>query len=164
MPIIKKYAVDKNKWLTKGEFDEVVVLVNVLPGPSVVQALSFISIKLLGKWMGTFVTILGILPSLLFVLGLYIGASYLPTKYLYVINVGVISAIVGMVLAFGYRYIKMSKNTLSLWIWVPLFIFTIIFIIFIPSPWNIASVPIIIVILVIYICHLTNKYKRKDKR
>ncbi|UVD81669.1 chromate transporter [Mycoplasma iguanae] len=163
MPIIEKYAVTRYKWMDKKTLEEGILIVNVLPGPSVVEIIAYISINLLGKWKGMLVTLLGILPSLFFTLAIIISFNYLPKEYIYVINVGVISSIIGVIIAFGYRYIKMSHKELSIVRWLSLFVFTCIFIIFVPNPWNISSIPIIIVILGI-LFHYFVIYKRKERR
>lgn len=161
MPIIKKYAVYNYKWIDETEFEKIIILTNLLPGPSVVESLSYIAIKLLGKFLGTIATLLGILPSLFLALGLYIGSNFLPKQYIFAINTGVISTIIGLVIAFGFNYIKLSNKILSLPVWITMFIATLIYIIFVPIPFNIASMPIIFLILVIFIHQIWNNRKKK---
>ncbi|WP_429996442.1 chromate transporter, partial [Mycoplasmopsis bovis] len=43
LPIFKRYSVDKYRWLSEKEFEENVILTNMLPGASVIEALSYIA-------------------------------------------------------------------------------------------------------------------------
>ncbi|MGY6172200.1 chromate transporter [Candidatus Mycoplasma pogonae] len=163
MPIINKYAVEKNQWITKEEFEKAFVLVNLLPGPSVVQMLSLISMKVLGKWIGLLATLIGLLPNLGFFLVIFIGINFLPKPYLLIINVTVMSSIIGIIVVFGYQYLKKTNKELNLVAWVLLFIFSFIFILFAPSPMNIASAPLLIVILTLIIFGFIKKRQQRGK-
>ena len=156
-PIIKKEAVDKRKWLSKKEFDNLVIATNMIPGPSVVESLSYIAMKQLGRVKGTICTILAILPHIMFAFGLWILAEeYLPVKYLVVLSASVMPVIIGILIAFGIRYIKMSNKELSLPIWIALFLVTISFTLFIPAPWNI---PAFVMLGVIILTLIISKIK-----
>ncbi|NQZ65996.1 MAG: chromate transporter [Mycoplasmatales bacterium] len=147
-PFIRKEAVVKNKWLTEKEFDKLVVTTNMIPGPSVVESLSYISMKVLGPLKGAIITLIGILPHILFALGLLIIAQeFLPKKYLFVINVSVIPVIIGVLLAFTWRFVKISNKEIGFPKMMGLLIFTIIFSLFVPSPWNITAFVMIGVII-----------------
>ncbi|WP_041594136.1 chromate transporter [Mycoplasma crocodyli] len=151
MPLIKSEAVDKKKWLSIEEFDKVVIVSNLLPGPSVIQTIGYISIKFLGKMWGTLVTLLALLPHVLFAFGLYLLVNLLPIKYLYVVSVGVLSAIVGVLIIFGIRYIKLSHKNMPIPLWVSLFCITFAFCFFIPSPYNVPIVVMTILFILIAI-------------
>lgn len=163
LPIIRKYSVEKYKWIDEEEFKKLVVLVNILPGPSVLEAFSYIAIKLLGKWKGMLVTIIGVMPSLAFFWGIFIALQFIPKKeYLFAINVGVLTSISAIVFAFGTNYLKSSIKELSPALWISIFFSTLLFLLFTPAPLNIASLPIILIIIVIFI---TDFYKRiKNKK
>lgn len=149
MPIIKKEAVDKRGWLTIKEFDNLVISTNMIPGPSVVETLSYIAMKQLGRVQGTICAILAILPHIMMAFGIWIIAEkYLPTKYLVVVSVSVMPVIIGILISFGIRYIKMANKELSLPLWLALFIVTVTFTLFIPSPWNIPAFVMIGVIVI----------------
>ncbi|UWV92884.1 chromate transporter [Mycoplasmopsis cynos] len=56
-PVIKKEIVENKKLLDVKEFDQIVIVTNMLPGASVIQCISYISIKLLGKVKGIIITL-----------------------------------------------------------------------------------------------------------
>lgn len=165
MPIIKKEAVDKKKWLDEKEFDNLVITTNMIPGPSVVETLSYISMKQLGKIKGAIVALLAILPHVLLFIGLFVLAEkFLPQNYLIVISASVMPVIVGILIAFGIRYIKMSKKEMPFYIWFSLFIFTLCFTIFIPSPWNIPAIVMVAVIFLVFIFAWIKTRKQKGEQ
>lgn len=163
MPLVKRYAVEKNKWLSSKQFDDAVIASNMIPGPAVIEVLSYISIQILGKWKGILVTLLAIMPHVILTMLLFVGMTKLPIQYLFVISIGVIPAIIGVLLAFGWRYIKMSHKELSLPLWIALFLFTFVFAIFVPSPWNIVAIPMILTILIVFIYEYIRTKKNKSK-
>ncbi|WP_025755612.1 chromate transporter [Mycoplasmopsis cricetuli] len=161
MPVIKKYAVDQEKWLTNEDFDKAIIAVNLIPGPAVIEMISYVAIVKLGKFWGTMVTLLGILPHVTITLFLFYGISKLPYRYLLVLNVGVIPALVGVIFAFSYRYLKTSFQNLTYPVWIGLFLVTLGFCLFIPSPFNIPAIPMIAVILGVFVHQF---FKLKIKR
>lgn len=161
MPVIKKYAVEKYKWLTLEEFEENVVITNLLPGPSVIEAMSYTAIKLLGFGKGMIAIIFGILPHTIVAFLLFYFAQKLPTKYLYTIEVGVLVAIVGSLIGFGMQYFKRAQDKIKISLWITLFLITFAFCIFIPSPWN---MPVFIMVLVIVIFYCIVAIKRKNNK
>ncbi|MGZ9413285.1 chromate transporter [Mycoplasma sp. 480] len=161
MPIIKKYAVDQYGWITEKEFNDGIVAVNLIPGPAVIEMLSYISIVKLGKIKGMIVTLLAIMPHVIMAMLLYFLTTFLPNKYLYVINAAVIPVLIGTIIAFAYRYLKTSFKTLSLPIWIPLFILTLSFCLFAPSPFNIPAIPLVLVIFIVFIVEFIRVKKGK---
>ena len=165
MPIIRKFAVIKNEWLTDEEFDDVVISSNMIPGPSVIEALSYVSIKKLGKLWGTIATIIGILPHLIFALSIFILSTYfLPNKYLWIINVAIMPIIVSILILFIIRYIKQSRKELSLPMMIFLILFSFIFCFFIPVPYNIPAIVMIFAIFFIFIFELFKNTKFSFKK
>ncbi|WP_033161426.1 chromate transporter [[Mycoplasma] collis] len=162
MPVIREFAVKKYKWLTDEEFNEALIACNLIPGPAVIEILSYVSIKQLGKIKGILVVLLAVLPHVSLAMVLYYFATFLPNKYLYVINVGVISALIGIIFAFAYRFLKSSFSQLNIIVWISLFLFTLFFCLFVPSPFNIPAIPLILIILVIFILEFI-KLKNKKK-
>ncbi|KUH47672.1 chromate transporter [Mycoplasmopsis meleagridis] len=167
MPVIEKEAVYKKSWLTKEEFDRMVIVTNMLPGPSVIQSISYICIKKFGKFWGSILTLLSMLPHLFLALGIYLAVAQFPQKYLYVISVGVLGSIIGVLFAFGWSYMKKSKNKINVPLWVFLFLFTFIFCVFIPSPGNIPVIVMIAVFIFLglteYLFYKKSKRKKKEK-
>lgn len=162
MPIIKKYSVDKYEWLSESEFDDLVITANLIPGPSVIEALSYISIKLLGKVKGVLVCLVANLPSILFALGIFIGLGSINQNWLFVISAAIIPLIIGVVLAFSYQYFKISRKELALPIWILIFIFTFSFSFFVPSPFNIPAFVMVFIIFIIFTFEFF-RLKRKNK-
>ncbi|WP_036458754.1 chromate transporter [Mycoplasma leonicaptivi] len=146
MPVIKKEVVDKKKWFSASEFDQIVIVTNMLPGASVIQTISYISISLLGKFKGILVTLFAILPHVLFSFALLLLINYLDLKYIKIISVGVLVSIIAFLLEFGYRYIKQSNQGIKTPIWLIIFIFSFAYCIFIPAPYNLPVVAIVLVL------------------
>ncbi|WP_338822708.1 chromate transporter [Mycoplasmopsis felifaucium] len=164
MPILKRYSVDKYKWLTQEEFDGNVLITNMLPGPSVIEALSYISFKTLGFWKGTTVVIFGALPHIIVSFLLFYFTKYIPTNYLYVIEVAVLSTIVGTLIIFVWNYYKKGTKKIHISLWIILFLTTFLFTLFIPNPYNMPIGIMIIVILIftsVYIARKRNTDKVK---
>ncbi|MEA4206047.1 chromate transporter [Mycoplasma sp. 1199] len=158
LPVIKKEAVDNKKWITNEEMDDIVIVTNMLPGASVIQTLSYISISLLGKFKGTLVTLFGILPHVIFAfIFLVILTRYIPSEYLKIISVGVLVSIIAFLIAFAQRYIKQSKQSLKLPVWLIIMLFSICVSLFVPSPYNLPIFSIVIILFVFAVIFLVNK-------
>lgn len=162
MPVIKRYAVDKYHWLDADEFDKNVVITNMLPGPMAIQALSYISIRSLGFWKGSLVVILAAIPHVALVVGLYFALTQLPQKYLVVVQIGVLSAIVGCLIGFGWNYFKKGIKESKISLWIILFLSTILFSLFVPTPFNV-PVAIMLLFIAIFTTHYIIKKKRISK-
>ncbi|AJR12056.1 chromate transporter [Mesomycoplasma dispar] len=161
MPIIFSYAVTKKQWISKKDFDEGLILTNLLPGPSVVQMLSLIGIKRLGVIRGVLATILGILPHLLLFLALIYALKFLPKRYLIVLNLAIFSTIIGILLGFSYIYWKNDRKSLNSAIYFTILLFSFIYSFFVPSPYNLALVPIFAVIFIYSVWFFIKKRKKK---
>lgn len=161
MPIIKKEVVDKKKWLDNEEFSQVVVVTNMLPGASVIQTISYISIKMLGKIKGTLVTLIGILPHVLMAFGFLLLFNKLPIEYIKIISVGVLVSIIAFLIDFGYRFLKQSQSRIKLPVWILIFLFSLAYCLFVPSPYNMPVVAIILIIMIYSIIYYISKRKGK---
>ncbi|QDF64754.1 chromate transporter [Mycoplasma nasistruthionis] len=166
MPVIYKEAVVNKKWFSDDEFDDIVIVTNMLPGASVIQTISYICIHLKGKLLGTVITLLAILPHVLFAFVLLVVLTkFVPKEYLKIISTGVLVSIIAFLIEFGIRYIKLSHKGLKTPLWIIIFTFTFAFCTFVPSPANLPVIAIVSVIgiyslLYIFINH---KYKNKSK-
>lgn len=148
--IIKKEAVANKKWITEDEFDKLIITTNLIPGPSVVEALVFISIKVLGKTKGILVSFVGIIPHLLLAIGVFMLLdTFVPKKYLLIINIAVIPVIAAALISFSISYFKASKKMLKLPMTFLISSITIIFSLFIPAPWNIPAFVIVAIIIIV---------------
>lgn len=158
LPIYKKYTVDKHKWITQEEFDQNVILTNMMPGPSVVESIAFVSFKLLGFWKGLIVVVIASLPHVIFAFFLFYFTKYIPLQYLFVLEIAVLAVIIGALAMFVYGYFKQGKEYMKTASWLVLFAVAISFTIFTPAPWN---MPIAIMIIVISIFAVIYSVKRK---
>ncbi|MFV8483746.1 chromate transporter [Mycoplasma sp. Z473B] len=162
MPVIQREAVGKKKWLTEDEFDDIVIVTNMLPGASVIQTLSYIAITLLGKVKGTILTLVAILPHVLLAFAfLVVLTKYLPAEYLKIVSVGVLVAIIAFLINFGVRYAKQAHKTMSTPLWILIFLFSAGYSLFIPAPYNLPVVAIVVVITIYSIWYLITRKKRQ---
>ncbi|MFV8468445.1 chromate transporter [Mycoplasma sp. MV126] len=162
MPVIQREAVGKKKWLTEEEFDDIVIVTNMLPGASVIQTLSYIAITLLGKVKGTILTLVAILPHVLLAFAfLVVLTKYLPANYLKIVSVGVLVAIIAFLINFGIRYAKQAHKTMATPLWIIIFLFSAGYSLFIPAPYNLPVVAIVVVIGIYSIWYLATRKKRQ---
>ncbi|WP_429978798.1 chromate transporter, partial [Mycoplasmopsis bovis] len=94
----------KYRWLSEKEFEENVILTNMLPGASVIEALSYIAFKTLGFWKAMIVIVFGVLPHVIFRFLIFYFTKYIPLKYLFVIEVAVLSTIIGSLIVINEYY------------------------------------------------------------
>lgn len=149
-PIIKNQAVDKYHWITDAEIEDIIVITNSIPGPSTVEAMSYICIKILdSKWKGLIATFIGLLPHVLIFFSLFmLGTAFLPTQYLNVVYIAVIPVIIVMLVGLSMRYFRNLNVELSYPLFFGYFVFSVAFNLFIPSPYNIPIILICFVILI----------------
>lgn len=163
-PIMRSIVVKQKQWMNEDEFERVVIATNALPGASVIEAISYICIKVLGSWKGVLVTLLGLLPHILFFFALFIiGQQFIPIHYLRIIYVAVIPVIIAMIISFIIRYIKLSKKNILMPRWIIIIILVVLYNIFVPSPFNIPAVGILIAIIFALVFTLSKKYMSKHK-
>ncbi|SYV94757.1 chromate transporter, partial [Mycoplasma putrefaciens] len=74
----------------------------MLPGPAAIQTTAYIAFKSLSKFKAYLVVSLAALPHTLFAVGLIFASNYIPTNYLIAIQVGVLVAISGALIGFGW--------------------------------------------------------------
>ncbi|BAP00811.1 chromate transport protein [Mycoplasmopsis californica HAZ160_1] len=163
MPVIKRYVVDKYGWIDSDEFDKSVVVTNMLPGPMAIQVLSYISIKSLGFWKGMLVVTLGAIPHVLLTIALFFLINLLPLKYLYVVQVGVLVAITGCLIGFGWNYFIKGRKQTGITLWMILFISTLAFSLFVPVPYNL-PIGIMLLIIAIYSTYYIIKKRTKIRQ
>lgn len=65
--LIHKESVEKNKWISEEDMNNIIVIAESTPGPIAINASTFIGYKV-GKFLGAIISIIGvILPSLLII-------------------------------------------------------------------------------------------------
>ncbi len=158
-PIIRSEAVMKNNWISDKQLEEIIVVTNSLPGASVPETISYISVQLLGKFKGLLVTYLALIPHILIFFVIFIiGIKYIPTYYLNIIYVAVIPVIIAMLIGMIIKYIKSSAKELTLPVLSLLFLFSFSFNLLVPAPYNIPAIAIVgILLLSIIIVFIKNK-------
>ena len=124
-PMIRQYCVEKNKWVSDHDIDDILVITNSLPGASAVEGIMYISLLLLkSKWKAALVTSLSLLPhTLLFFVLFFLSNKYIPTEYLKIIYVAVIPVIIALLLNMSLRYLKIIRNELPVTIHWLIFVF-----------------------------------------
>ncbi|WP_426460941.1 chromate transporter [Mycoplasma hafezii] len=163
MPIIKRECVDKKQWLPLEEFDKIVIVTNMLPGPSVIQTTGYIACVCLGKTKGTIATITAMLPHVLFAFLLFKLFNFIPLEYVMYIAIGTLISIIVFLIAFAYRYLKESSKQLSAPLWIGVFAFSLCYTVFVPAPYNIPIIPILFVFFVYVIVFFIQKAKLKKE-
>ncbi|VEU74740.1 chromate transporter [Mycoplasmopsis citelli] len=167
LPIIKSEAVEKKGWLTNEEFDEMVVISNMLPGPSTTQCLSYVVRKFYNIWITYLLILIGALPHILFAFGFWILFAYIPEQYTYVIGICALMPVIAGVILIAWRYIKKSQQTLKLPVWLTIAIISTAYCLFVPFPYNlpIFTFGVLFIATFVYslIVYFTNKKINKTK-
>lgn len=160
-PVLKEEFVVKRNWLSVEEFNGLIIKSNLLPGPSVVEAFAYLSFKFLGFWKGFICTFIATLPHVFFFFGIFIAINFLPTKYLWVISVGVLPTIAGIVLAFTVDFIKKNKKSLRPAIFWTIFFIALCATLFLPTPFN---APVFVMIILIGYAIISDIVKTKKAK
>ncbi|PKM63792.1 MAG: chromate transporter, partial [Firmicutes bacterium HGW-Firmicutes-20] len=73
LPMIEKYVVQQQQWITLSELADITSISQMTPGPIAINAATFVGIKVAGIWGGLIATIGCVLPSfiLLIILAYY---------------------------------------------------------------------------------------------
>lgn len=152
-PMIKSYCVDRYQWLTNEDIDDILIVTNLLPGPSAVEAMTYIAYLLLkSKWRAALLTFFALLPHTILFFIIFYLSRFIPNQYLKVIYVAVIPVIIVLLIQMSIRYLKVENKEFSIFLHWIIFIITIAFTVFVPVPY---SVPIFVIaffflVLVIY--------------
>lgn len=63
LPMIQKYVVEQQQWITLGELADITSISQMTPGPIAINAATFVGVKVAGIWGGVIATIGCVLPS-----------------------------------------------------------------------------------------------------
>lgn len=162
LPIIKSEAIERNKWITSAEFDQMVSLTNMLPGPSTIQSITFIAHKFYSWYTSFLLVLIASLPHLILALTVVILIAFIPKQYLYIIMVMALMPVISGLSLITYRYFKKSKETLKISLWVPLMTFSVLYSLFVPMPFNLPIFAFIWLFLFVLI-YTFFVYKKKKK-
>ena len=120
LPIIEKEVVDKNHWLTKEEFLDMLAVVQSLPGPIAINSSVYIGYKIANFW-GSLICALGAaLPSFIIILFLaIIFTDIQDNPTIEKVFKGIRPAVVALIVI---PVIFMSKTAKITWktIWIPI--------------------------------------------
>lgn len=141
-----------------------VILTNVLPGASVIEALSYIAFKTLGFWKALIVIVFGVLPHVIFGFLIFYFTQYIPFKYLFVIEVAVLSTIIGSLIVFVYNYVRKGLKAIKQWLWFLLFLITILYALFVPAPYNMPVIIMVTIMVIFTIVYFSRKKIIRNKK
>ncbi|MCR4943669.1 MAG: chromate transporter [Clostridium sp.] len=116
IPLIEEEVVNKNKWIDKEEFTDMIVLAQSLPGPLALNCSGFIGNKVYGV-LGEIIAIIGItLPSFLMILA--IATVFMQFRDNYYVNLAFkgIAAVVPILVLVGVSSVSkgIEKNIQNL--------------------------------------------------
>ena len=102
IPLIEEEVVNKNKWIEKEEFMDMLVISQSFPGALAINCSTFIGYKL-GGMIGGIIAILGVtLPSFIIILfvATFIASSFLDISVVYIV---IAAALIGIISDFVNR-------------------------------------------------------------
>lgn len=98
MPLIQNYIVDSHHWITMNELADITSLSQMTPGPIMINAATFVGIKVGGNIGGLIATLGSVLPSFILVLVLgYLFAKHGNLHFIQNIMKGLRPTIVGLI-------------------------------------------------------------------
>ena len=109
IPFMKKEYLDNRKWVTEDEFSDMVVLSNLLPGPTISQIVMLVSKKKAG-YIGALAGLFGLLfttPILLIIL-LKFMSTFFSKENLEKLTIAILPVIIFMLVSFIFDFYKKS--------------------------------------------------------
>jgi chromate transporter len=98
MPLIQNYIVDSRHWITMNELADITSLSQMTPGPIMINAATFVGIKVGGNVGGLIATLGSVLPSFILVLILgYLFSKHGNLHFIQNIMKGLRPTIVGLI-------------------------------------------------------------------
>lgn len=98
MPLIQNYIVDSRHWITMNELADITSLSQMTPGPIMINAATFVGIKVGGNIGGLIATLGSVLPSFILVLILgYLFSKHGNLNFIQNIMKGLRPTIVGLI-------------------------------------------------------------------
>jgi chromate transporter len=98
MPLIQNYIVENQQWITMSELADITSLSQMTPGPIMINAATFVGIKVGGSLGGLIATLGSVLPSFILVLILgYLFAKHGNLHFIQNIMKGLRPTIVGLI-------------------------------------------------------------------
>ncbi|MDR3249609.1 MAG: chromate transporter [Mycoplasmataceae bacterium] len=149
LPVILNEIVEKRGWITEEHFDKMIILSNALPGPATIQVPAMIGYHIRG-WRGAiFASIIANLPLTIVISVLTVVLQeVLPSLYLAYLSLAIMPVILALIFTLIIKMFKSSQKEITLYISLPIIIVWTIFLIVVPSPYNIPAIAIIVMIIV----------------
>lgn len=118
IPLIENEVVDKNKWIIKEEFIDLIAIAQSCPGVFAVNISTFIGYKLGGKKGAFFCTLGTALPSFLIILAIAIFfRHFMEVKWVAAMFRGIRPAVVALIAVPTFNLAKSAKiNLRNCWI------------------------------------------------
>jgi chromate transporter len=111
IPFMKKEYLENRKWISEEEFSDMVILSNLLPGPTISQIVLLISKKKAG-YKGALAGLSGLLfstPIVLIIL-LKFMKTYLSPDNLEKLTIAILPVVIFMLVSFIFEFYKKSIN------------------------------------------------------
>lgn len=111
IPFMKKEYLENRKWISEEEFSDMVILSNLLPGPTISQIVLLISKKRAG-YKGALAGLCGLLfstPIVLIIL-LKFMKTYLSPDNLEKLTIAILPVVIFMLVSFIFEFYKKSIN------------------------------------------------------
>ncbi|MBT1390241.1 chromate transporter, partial [Mycoplasma bovis] len=124
----------------------------------------YIAFKTLGFWKAMIVIVFGVLPHVIFGFLIFYFTKYIPLKYLFVIEVAVLSTIIGSLIVFIYNYVKKGLKAIKQWLWFVLFLITFVYALFVPAPYNMPVIIMVTIMLIFTIVYFSRKKVIRNKK
>lgn len=120
IPIIESEVVDKNKWIDKEEFLDLIAIAQSCPGVFAINISTFVGYKLKGRW-GALCTTLGTaLPSFLIILGIAMFFhQFMQVGWIAAMFRGIRPAVVALIAVPTFNMAKSAHINLSN-CWIPI--------------------------------------------
>lgn len=164
-PIIRRRVVEEEEWLSHKRFDRAFIVAHSIPGPTVVQVLSYVCVRRLGTFKGLLVCFFVFLPHALLTLGLlYLFNSLTNKRYIFVFSIAITPIVIANLILFIQKYIKISMTEIVWPFALFLILFATFYCLFVPIPYNLPVLPIFFVIFFTSIFEFVKRRKKRQKK
>ncbi len=161
IPYIKNEYINNRKWVNEEEFSDMVILSNLLPGPTISQIVMLIS-KIEGGYIGALAGLTGLLlptPIVLLVL-LHFMSKYMSKENIDKITFAILPVVLYMLVSFIIDFFMKSKNKTSLEYNLLAMVLMFLLMIFFKIK-LILILLIAIILIIIYSLFIENKIKNR---
>lgn len=115
IPLVKVEVVDKYRWMTNEEFQDILAIANVLPGPIITKIAGYIGYQLKG-WPGIINALLAIIlpTAILMTVLLTLFSEFKDLEWVQGMSAGVVPVVLVMLLVLTVEFMKTAKKS-STW-------------------------------------------------